>query len=85
LQGEIDRDWPYQVALPAERCTDKNGEIYRAFCRSLGLSLGKRHHSFRRFDRQFQVFCFAEKEDALMFLMHFGGETIDQKLRRKRR
>ena len=83
MQGEMDRGWPYQVALPLEKCTDKNGEIYRAFCRSLGLSLAERGQSFRRFDKQFQVFCFAQKEDALVFLMNFGGETIDPKLRLK--
>ena len=83
MQGETDRGWPYQVALPAGRCTDKNGEIYGAFCRSHGLSLGELGHSFRRFGREFQVFYFAKKEDALVFLMNFGGETLDPKLRLK--
>ena len=76
-KAAIDRGWPHQVALPAESCTGKNHTIHRAFCKGLGLSLCERGHSYRRDDKDFHVFCFAEREPAETFLMHFGGEWIE--------
>jgi hypothetical protein len=82
-KGTIDREWPHQVALPAEKCTHPNYTNHRAFCKGLDLSLCERGHFFYREGMGFNVFCFAEREHAQMFLMHFGGEVIDPKDRPK--
>lgn len=82
-KAAINRGWPHQVALPAESCTGKNYTIHHAFCKGLNLSLCDRGHSFRRNDSDFNVFCFAMREDALTFLTHFGGEFVDLKERSK--
>jgi hypothetical protein len=82
-KAAIDRDWPQQIALPAGSCTGKNYTIHRAFCKGLDLSLCNRGHSFRRDNTDFQVFCFAERDHAETFLMHFGGEWIEPKDRPK--
>lgn len=71
----IDRSWPHQVALPADECTGRNYTIKHEFCR--GRSLCQRGHSFRRDDRDYVVFCFAERADAALFQAAFGGAIID--------
>ena len=80
-KGTIDRDWPHQVALPAERCLGGNYVTIRLFCD--GLSLCPRGHSFRRDDTDMNVFCFAERSHAEQFQQRFGGEFIDPKDRPK--
>ena len=77
----IDRDWPHQVALPAERCLGGNYVTIRLFCE--GLSMCTRGHSFRRDDADINVFCFAEREHAEKFRERFGGEILDPKDRPK--
>ena len=69
----IDRGWPHQVALIAERTL--GGEYIRArlFC---GLSLAPRGHAFSRDGQWFNVWCFAEREHAEAFAAKFGGEVI---------
>jgi hypothetical protein len=68
-KGTIDRDWPHQVALSAERC--------------LGSNYVTRGHSFRRDDVDMNVFSFAERAHAERFQERFGGEFIDPKDRPK--
>ena len=82
-KAAIDRDWPHQVALPAENCTGKNYTIHHAFCKGLGLSLCKRGHFFYRDGKGFNVFCFAKNEHAMTFLQHFGGEIVNPQDRPK--
>ena len=77
---QINRDWPYQVALRADRCTGAQYAIVHGFCN--GLSLCRRGHYFRRDDIGFNVFCFAEKDHAEMFCAKFGGQIVDAKKRR---
>jgi hypothetical protein len=76
-KGTIDRDWPHQVALPADRCLGGNYVTIRLFCE--GLSLCARGHSFRRGNIDMNVFCFAEQAHAEQFRNGFGGELIDPK------
>jgi hypothetical protein len=80
-KAAIDSDWPHQIVLPADSCTGKNYTIHHAFCKGLGLSLCVRGHLFRRDNKDFHAFCFAERRDAETFLSHFGGELIDPKKR----
>jgi hypothetical protein len=77
----IDRDWPHQVALPACRLVGENYVTVHVFCER--LSLCPRGHSFHRNDRDFTVFCFAERAHAERFQARFGGEFIDPKKRPK--
>jgi hypothetical protein len=74
-KGMIDRGWPHQVALRADRSTGGNYVTIRVFCE--GLSLCPRGHSFRRGDVDMNVFCFAERPDAELFQARFGGEFVD--------
>jgi hypothetical protein len=75
----IDRGWPFQVALPEDRCTGGNFEIHRAFCRD--LSLCPRGHTVRRDGRYYHVFCFADAAHADLFRAAFGGERFDPRQR----
>ena len=68
----LDRGWPHQVALPANRCTGPNFVSIRYFCE--GLSLGPRGHCFRRNHVDFNVYCFADPEHAERFCARFNGE-----------
>lgn len=77
----IDRDYPYQVALLAERTL--GGEYIRARLFADGLSLAPRGHTFRRGDQLFNVWCFAEQTDAEAFASKFGGAIIAPKDRPK--
>jgi hypothetical protein len=78
-KSRMDRDYPHQVALPADQCTGENGRIIEAFCAD--LSVAPRKHSFRRDDRWHVVCCFADPAHAERFRERFGGEAFDPKLR----
>jgi hypothetical protein len=80
-KGTIDRNWPHQVALRAERCLGANYVTICLFCE--GLSLCTRGHSFRRDDIDMNVFCFAERAHAEEFRDRFGGEFVDPASRPK--
>jgi len=71
----IDRNWPHQVGLAAERCNGSNYTIIRQFCE--GLLICPRGHSFRRDGIDMVIFCFAERNHAEHFQRRFGGEIID--------
>jgi|SRR3954447_17507786 hypothetical protein len=71
----VDREYPYQIALPQNESTGSNSTIKRNFCKN--LSLAPRGHSFVRDDEWHNVFCFAQKEHAEQFQQHFGGEWFD--------
>jgi hypothetical protein len=42
----IDREYPYQVAMPADRCAGAQYDVIHGFCAELGLSLAPRPLSF---------------------------------------
>jgi hypothetical protein len=73
----IDREWPHQVALPAERCSGHNYVTIHLFCD--GLSLCPRGHFFRRSGIDMHVFCFAQRAHAEQFQERFGGEFVNPK------
>lgn len=76
----IDREWPHQVALPAEAMIGKNVMIIDRFCR--GLSICPRHHNFRLADgKEYFVYCFATLGDADYFRIYFGGEPMTPETR----
>jgi hypothetical protein len=74
---KIDRDWPYQVAIRADQVGGENYHIKHEFCRV--LSLAPRGHSVRRGDKDYVVFCFADRAHAELFQERFGGEHFDPK------
>jgi hypothetical protein len=80
-KAKIDRDWPHQVAIRAERCGGHNYVTIRLFCED--LSLCPRGHCFRRHGTDMNVFCFADRAHAEQFHARFGGEFIDPKDRPK--
>jgi hypothetical protein len=77
----IDREWPHQVALPADACSGKQYDEKHGFCRD--LSLCPRGKSFRRDDRDYIVYCFADPAHAELFQRRFGGEAIDPQVQRR--
>lgn len=68
----INREWQYQVALVAEKVRGDGYVSTHYFCE--GLSLCPRHGYFRRDDRDYVMFCFADAVDAELFCQHFKGE-----------
>jgi hypothetical protein len=77
--GRIDREWPHQIAVPAEQLLGKNYAIVEEFCRT--LSLCPRGHSVIRDDVSYRVFCFADAAHATLFRERFGGEPFDPRKR----
>src|SRR5712671_1666006 len=71
----IDREWPHQVALPADQVAGKNYSITQNLCR--GLSLCPRGHTVRRDNITYTVFCFADPAHADLFRERFNGERFD--------
>jgi hypothetical protein len=71
----IDRDWPHQVALPADRTMGDGHQVIREFCRA--LSLCESGHTVQRDDATYNVFCFADLSHADLFRERFGGARFD--------
>ena len=78
----IDAGWPHQVAVTAETCRGDGYITTHYFCE--GLSLCPRHGYFRRDDRDYVVFCFADAADAEVFCERFNGEMISTKKQQRR-
>jgi hypothetical protein len=76
----IDRQYPYQVILPARCYSGTNYRTIHAFC--LGLSLAPRGHAVLKNDEWHHVFCFSVQEDAEKLMARFGGEWFDPQTRR---
>jgi hypothetical protein len=77
----IDRGWPHQVVQPARGCEGGGYNEIHEFCRD--LSLCPRGHAVFHEDEWFNVYCFAEREDAEKFMQRFGGDWFDPKQRGK--
>ncbi len=75
LPHKIDNGWPYQIALAEEVTVGKANDVVRDFWE--GLALSPRGHTFYRDDQWFNVWCFADEEDAQKFKARFGGALID--------
>jgi hypothetical protein len=73
-KGMIDRQWPHQVAVQADKCTGTAWVAIRDFCRT--LSLCPRGHYFYRDTIGFNVYCFGQRDHAEQFCDRFDGEMI---------
>ncbi len=71
----LDAGWPYQVTMPADRCTGERYTAIHEFCR--GRSLAARGHTYVEGGAYHNVFCFAVEADALAFAAEFGGRIMD--------
>lgn len=72
---QIDAGWPYQIALRSDVTIGKAHDAASEFCKD--LSLAPRGHSFFVEGVWFNVWCFAEEEDAQKFQAKFGGEFME--------
>jgi len=79
-QPTIDRQWPHQVAIPAELLRGAGYVTVHLFCE--GLSACRRNARLVRCGREFVVFCFAEPEHADRFRARFDGEAMTPQQRR---
>src|SRR5262249_58964293 len=79
----VDRDWPHQVAVPAQQCLGRSTTVIYEFCKN--LSLCPRGHSVMWEDRWYQVFCFKDAAHATRFMARFGGAPGGAKPARPRR
>ncbi|TPM19753.1 hypothetical protein [Mesorhizobium sp. B2-3-6] len=78
----IDRDWPYQVALPDDICTDRNLTMITKFCQDIGVK-----PQIRRVQaiwpngkyEDYRIHCFSDPAAAKAFLDHFAGDVFDSK------
>ncbi|RWC64265.1 hypothetical protein [Mesorhizobium sp.] len=80
--ARIDREWPFQVALPDDLCVDRNFALIKKFCDEQGLP-----HMTRQVQaiwpggeyENWRLHCFADTTTAQAFLVHFGGVMFDPK------
>jgi hypothetical protein len=70
-ERRLDREFPHQVILPADRCTGANGVAMNTFCKNLALGPG--YHSIFYEDQWHLVYCFADAAHADLFRQNFGG------------
>ena len=75
----LDREYPFQVILPARCYSGANYKIICKFCE--GLSLAPRGHAVVKDDEWHHVFCFSVQDDAEKLLQQFGGEWFDPQTR----
>jgi hypothetical protein len=73
--AEIDRGWPFQVALLAELSLGEQAAEQEAFCARLMKC--HRGHSVFFEDRHYTVHCFATRVGAQTFMGRYGGEWFD--------
>jgi hypothetical protein len=76
---KIDREWPYQVAPPADHVLGPNYCVTHDFCR--GLSLCPRGRTVLRGSVNYTIFCFADPAHADLFRERFSGEWFNPKER----
>jgi hypothetical protein len=77
----IDRSWPHQVAIPASAAANGGYKAMQEFCAT--LSLCPRGHAVFHEGEWFDIYCFADPDDANKFMQRFGGEHFDPRQRGK--
>jgi hypothetical protein len=75
LRG-ADNNFPYWVALPEEKGIGQNFHKIRRFCEDKKLSLSRHGHTVTWQHEYYQVFMFADEEDAEIFCQEFGAEPM---------
>ena len=78
----IDREFPHQVALPDDICTDVNFTLIHEFLLGHGIECHVRQVQAIWPDRKYQNYrlhCFADQASAELFQGHFGGAFFDPK------
>ena len=73
-KAKLDRDFPYQIAVPVDRCRDAKRDKQTFFCAD--LSLAPLFHRVRRDEVTYKLFCFAEPQHAKSFQAVFGGQKF---------
>lgn len=73
-RGEIDRQFPHQVALPSRATGGKALTDVLDFGRH--RSMAPRRPCFVRDNEYWTVWCFADRQDAEAFQQRFGGEFM---------
>lgn len=69
----VDREWPYQVALPGQYVSAHHETLLR---RAKELAAAPRGHTFVRDGQYWVTYCFATEEQAAAFHAHFGGARV---------
>ena len=73
--GRLDRDFPHQVAFHAGYIrSNADGLLIQRFCEHRNIT--PRHHTVRRKDEDFIVYCFKDPQHAASFRTAFGGESF---------
>jgi hypothetical protein len=68
----IDREYPFQVAVPAEKVGGKNLALVAIF--HAQIDQPQRARSVYEDDCWYDVYCFADPQHARLFQSMFGGE-----------
>lgn len=78
----IDREWPHQVALPDDLCTQGNLTKIMEFCHDHGLEYQRRQVQAvwpnGKYE-DYRLHCFADADVAKVFRDHFSGQVFDPK------
>ena len=71
--GRLDREYPHQVAFHAGYIRSNADDLLiQRFCEHRNIT--PRHHTVRRGDKDFIVYCFKDPQHADSFRAAFGGE-----------
>lgn len=71
-KSRLEREFPYQVAFPnARRAVSRDDRLIQMFCDHRNVAA--RHHTVRRDDKDFMVYCFADPHHAASFRAAFDG------------
>lgn len=74
-KGRLAQEFPYQIAFPTARCAPSRDDLLiQMFCDHRNVT--PRHHTVRRDDKDFIVYCFADAQHAESFQAAFGGEPF---------
>jgi hypothetical protein len=78
--AEIERQFPFQVVLPAAMHSGHNFRLAIAHC---GPSLAPRGHVTMRGSEWLYVFCFSKRDEAEALRARFGGEWFNPERRER--
>ncbi len=79
--AQMDRNWPYQIAVPEHVTAGANIWAVHQLCKELEAC--PRRHAVVREGVWYNVFCFAKPDQAEAFKQRYGGEPFDTKKRNR--